>query len=59
MATGIVVGGALANKARNGGEAWVRMSWVRGFQQLGLDVHFVEELGGDEADPSAVAGSPR
>jgi hypothetical protein len=53
--TAVVVGGALANKAGNGGEAWVRMSWVRGFDQLGLDVRFAEELGGeDEPSPEAV-----
>jgi hypothetical protein len=39
----IVVGGALANKAGSGGEAWVRMSWVRGLEQLGLEVWFVEQ----------------
>jgi hypothetical protein len=39
----VVVGGALANKAGSGGEAWVRMSWVRGLQQLGFDVWFVEQ----------------
>jgi hypothetical protein len=53
--TTVVVGGALANKAGSGGEAWVRMSWVRGFQQLGLDVRFVEELGGEEVDSIAVS----
>jgi hypothetical protein len=42
--SGVVVGGALANKAGSGGEAWVRMSWVRGLQRLGFDVWFVEEL---------------
>ena len=52
--TTVVVGGALANKAGSAGEAWVRMSWARGFQQLGLTVRFVEELGGEEADPTAV-----
>ncbi|MGH9135745.1 MAG: glycosyltransferase [Acidimicrobiales bacterium] len=41
----VVVGGALANKAGSGGEAWVRLSWIRGLQRLGLDVWFVEELG--------------
>jgi hypothetical protein len=51
----VVVGGALANKAGSAGEAWVRMSWVRGFQELGLDVRFVEELAGDEIDPNAVS----
>ena len=52
--TVVVVAGALANKPGNGGEAWVRMSWVRGFEQLGLEVHFVEELAGEEPDPAAV-----
>jgi hypothetical protein len=40
----VVVAGALANKAGSSGEAWVRMSWARGLQALGLDVRFVEEL---------------
>jgi hypothetical protein len=52
--TTVVVGGALANKAGSGGEAWVRMSWIRGFEQLGLAVRFVEELAGDAVDPVAV-----
>jgi hypothetical protein len=52
--TTVVVGGALANKAGSGGEAWVRMSWIRGFEQLGLAVRFVEELAGDAVDPIAV-----
>jgi hypothetical protein len=52
--TTVVVAGALANKAGSAGEAWVRMSWVRGFQQLGLDVHFVEELPNSPVDPDEV-----
>jgi hypothetical protein len=53
----VIVGGALANKVGSGGEAWVRMSWVRGLQQLGLDVWFVEQLGerADEAETKAAA----
>jgi hypothetical protein len=43
MAT-IVVAGALANKPLNGGEAWVRMSWVEGFRRLGFEVVFVEQV---------------
>lgn len=43
MAT-IVVSGALANKPGNSGEAWVRMSWARGFTRLGFDVWFVEQI---------------
>jgi hypothetical protein len=42
----ILVSGALANKPRNGGEAWVRLSWIEGFRQLGHDVHFVEQIAG-------------
>jgi hypothetical protein len=40
-----IVGGALANKPRNGGEAWVRLSWVLGLQRLGFDAYFVEQIG--------------
>lgn len=48
--TKVVVAGALANKPGNGGEAWVRLSWIRGFERLGLDVAFVEEggVGGED-----------
>jgi hypothetical protein len=42
--TAVLVGGALAAKAGNAGEAWVRMSWVRGLLQLGCDVWFAEEV---------------
>jgi hypothetical protein len=38
------VAGAMANKPRNGGEAWVRLSWIRGLQRLGCDVCFVEQI---------------
>jgi len=38
------VAGALANKPWNGGEAWVRLSWVRGLRRLGWDVVFVEQI---------------
>lgn len=43
MATAIV-GGALANKPRNGGEAWVRLSWALGLRRLGFDVWFAEQI---------------
>lgn len=45
-----IVAGALANKPRSGGEAWVRLSWVLGLRRLGFDVVFVERLAGDDAD---------
>jgi len=38
------VAGALANKPHNGGEAWVRLSWIRGLQRLGWQVVFVEQI---------------
>jgi hypothetical protein len=44
----IVVAGALANKPGYGGEAWVRLAWVRGLLALGVEVLFVEIL-----DPGA------
>ena len=40
----IIVAGAIANKAGQGGEAWVRLNWVLGFRKLGFDVLFVEQL---------------
>lgn len=57
-----VVAGAIANKAGNAGEAWVRMSWAEGLRQLGFDVLVVEELDparchDDEGAPSAFDGS--
>jgi hypothetical protein len=52
--TTVFVAEALANKPGNAGGAWVPMSWVRGLQQLGLDVRFIEELEGEEVDPVAV-----
>ena len=45
----MVVAGAIANKPNSGGEAWVRLSWIRGLQRLGLDVRFVEELSSADA----------
>ena len=39
-----IVAGAVANKCDNGGEAWVRLSWIRGLQKLGFDVFFVEQI---------------
>jgi hypothetical protein len=40
----VVVSGALANKYLNGGEAWIRLSWLLGLRRLGCDVHFVEQI---------------
>jgi hypothetical protein len=43
MAT-IILSGALANKAHNGGEAWVRLNWWLGLRRLGHRVAFIEQL---------------
>lgn len=40
----IIVAGAVANKADQGGEAWVRLNWVLGLRKLGFEVLFVEQL---------------
>ena len=40
----VIVSGAIANKAGQGGEAWVRLNWVLGLRRLGFDVLFVEQL---------------
>ena len=49
--TTVAVAGALAAKPGNGGEAWVRLSYVLGLRRLGLDTTFVEQL-----DRPAAAG---
>jgi len=54
-ATVVVVAGALANKVGIGGEPWFRMSWLRGFERLGLDVRFVEELARSPGEDSREA----
>lgn len=42
--TTIAVAGALANKHRHGGSAWVRLSWAEALRELGFDVLFVEQI---------------
>jgi hypothetical protein len=39
-----LVAGALANRAGNGGNAWTRLSWTRGLEQLGVEAYFVEQM---------------
>jgi len=46
MAT-VIVGGALANKPLNGGEAWVRLTWLLGLRRLGFEVSFAEQIAAD------------
>ena len=52
----VLVGGAVANKLHNGGEAWVRLSWIRGLQKLGFDVWFAEQI--DSSTCVDAAGGP-
>jgi hypothetical protein len=40
----VLVGGALANRYRNGGEAWVRLNWLLGLERLGCRVFFIEQI---------------
>lgn len=39
-----VVAGAVASKLHNGGEAWVRMSWLRGLAAAGRDAWLFEQI---------------
>ena len=41
-----VLAGAIANKPRNGGEAWVRLNWLLGLRRLGWEVLFLERSTG-------------
>ena len=48
-----IVSGAIANKPRNGGESWVRLSWLLGLRRLGFEAYFVELIDrGDCVDPT-------
>jgi hypothetical protein len=53
----VIISGALANKPRNGGNAWSRLSWVLGFKRLGFEVCFIEQLGRDGCVDAAGAPS--
>ena len=54
----VIVSGALANKPGNGGNAWTRMSWARGFERLGCEVFFMEQLPATtERDPACGTAS--
>jgi hypothetical protein len=54
----IVVSGALANKPFNGGEAWVRLNWILGFQRLGYNVYFIEQIHQDTCTDASGATVP-
>jgi hypothetical protein len=51
-----IVGGAVANKPLNGGESWVRLSWILGLRRLGFEAYFVEML--DTSTCVDAAGEP-
>ena len=51
-----IVSGALANKPRNGGEAWVRLTWVLGLRGSASRSYFVEQIGRPIAPPGRSAG---
>lgn len=53
--TVVLVAGALANKPGNGGEAWVRLSWLLGLRRLGVETWFVEQIDAPALDAPAVA----
>jgi hypothetical protein len=40
----VIVSGPLANKVRNGGHTWERLSWAVGLRRLGFDAYFVEQI---------------
>jgi hypothetical protein len=47
----ILVAGPVANKLHNGGEGWIRLSWLLGLRRLGCEVFFVEQI-----DPASCVG---
>ncbi|WP_206293253.1 hypothetical protein [Humisphaera borealis] len=58
----VIVSGAIANKPRSGGEAWVRLSWISGLKRLGFDVYFIEQIApsacvDDAGNPASFADS--
>ncbi|HWI09323.1 MAG TPA: hypothetical protein VNT54_17620 [Solirubrobacteraceae bacterium] len=54
--TTVLVSGAVANKHRQGGSIWVRMSWAEALRDAGLDVVFVEQI--DESTCVDAEGAP-
>jgi hypothetical protein len=54
----VVVSGAIANKLDQGGEAWVRLSYLLGLRRLGFRVHFLEQIAGSACVDAEGAPSP-
>jgi hypothetical protein len=51
----VILGGAIANKPRSGGEAWVRLSYVLGLRRLGFEAFVIEQVPRDDPAPAALA----
>jgi hypothetical protein len=51
-----LVGGALANKSFNGGNAWTRLAWLLGLRRLGFDAYFAEQIAPEACTDAA--GNP-
>lgn len=43
----VIVSGAIANKPFNGGETWVRISWLRALERCGFRVFLLEQIAPD------------
>lgn len=48
-----LIGGALAHKPGNGGNAWSRLSWIEGLRRLGVEVEFVEQMNASTDEQAA------
>jgi len=53
--TVVVLAGALANKPGNGGEAWVRLSWLLGLRALGVETWLLEQIDAATCDAEHIA----
>ena len=54
----IVVSSVIANKPHNGGNARMVLNWLEGFQRLGAEVFFLEQIRSDTCVDDAGAAAP-
>jgi hypothetical protein len=54
----VIVSGAIANKPLNGGESWVRLSWLRGLERLGCQVYLLEQISPEHCVDASGATTP-
>ncbi len=54
----VIVSGALANKPFNGGNACSRLGWLLGFQKLGFEICFLEQIARDSCVDASGAPCP-